>query len=208
MEKQSRLNGIDLIRDVSAFAVAILHSGDETNSINVGYWASELREFCGFVVPFFLVTSFYLLISKFASTGKSYPINLRIERLLIPYAIWSVIYLVVRSVKFLLVNEPEDFKKISDITSVVFFGAASVQLYFIPLLFTGTFLLILAERLVKLQVPIYQSLCIFLISLGGYQYLLSSDNYFKLGPNNAFDGLVNALYGYSGSQSTNWQTLP
>jgi peptidoglycan/LPS O-acetylase OafA/YrhL len=66
-------------------------------------------------------------------------------------------------------------------------------LYFIPLLFTGTFLLIFAERLVKLQVPIYQSLCVFLISLGGYQYLLSSDNYFKLGPNSAFDGLVSVL---------------
>jgi peptidoglycan/LPS O-acetylase OafA/YrhL len=193
MERQARLNGIDLIRGISAFAVAILHAGDETNSINVDYWATELREFCGFVVPFFLITSFYLLISKFASTGKSYPINLRIKRLLIPYTIWSVIYLVVRSVKFLIVNEPEDFKKIGDITSVIFFGAASVQLYFIPLLFTGTFLLIFAEKLVKLQVPLYHSLCVFIISLGGYQYLLSSNNYFKLGPNTAFDGLVSVL---------------
>jgi peptidoglycan/LPS O-acetylase OafA/YrhL len=193
MEKQARLNGIDLIRGISAFAVAILHAGDDTNSLTVDYWAAELRDFCGFVVPFFLITSFYLLIGRFANTGKSYPIGSRVKRLLIPYAIWSAIYLVVRSVKFLILNEPEDFKKISDVTSVVFFGAASVPLYFIPLLFTGTFLLIFAEKLIKWQTPIYQNICLFVVSVGIYQYLLSSNNYFKLGPNTAFDGLVSAF---------------
>lgn len=112
--------------------------------------------------------------------------------MLVPYAIWSAIYLIVRSVKFLLLNEPEDFKKISDVTSVIFFGAASVPLYFIPLLFTGTFLLVFAEKLIKRQTPIYQSICL-LVSVGIYQYSLTSNNYFKLGPNTAFDSLVSSF---------------
>jgi hypothetical protein len=192
-QKKSRLTGLDLARGMGAFAVAILHSGDETNSLAVDYWAVELRQFCAFVVPFFLIASFYLVINRFSLTGRSYSIQSRAQRLLIPYAFWTIVYLLVRSLKFLLLKEPDGFEKINDITSIIFFGAASVPLYFIPLLFIGSFLLIFSEYLIRRNTAFYQLFLLFLTSTIAYQFLVDSNNFFHLGPNVAFQGILSRI---------------
>jgi peptidoglycan/LPS O-acetylase OafA/YrhL len=189
-QKGLRLTGIDLFRGVGAFAVAILHSGDASNSFTIDEGAVALRQFCSFVVPFFLITSFYLVIHRFSVTGKSYSIQSRVQRLLLPYAFWSIVYLVVRSAKFLLLHEADGFEKISDIISVIFFGAASVPLYFIPLLFIGSLLLIVVEFLIKRKIPFYAIFLLFLGSTIGYQIIVDSNNYFQLGSNIAFEGVT------------------
>lgn len=185
-----RLTGVDLFRGIGSFAVAVLHSGDTTNSLTIDVESSALRQFCGFVVPFFLVTSFYIAINRFSLTGKSYSIRTRLQRLLVPYAFWTMVYLLVRSLKFLLLHESDSFDKTSDITSVIFFGAASVSLYFIPLLFIGSLLLILAEYLIEKETPFYQILILFIASIIAYQELIDSNNYSRLGPNVAFQEIM------------------
>lgn len=53
MEKTQRLVGIDLMKGIAAYSVAVLHAGDVTNSTSVGFWATQMQRFCSFAVPFF-----------------------------------------------------------------------------------------------------------------------------------------------------------
>ncbi|WP_319421880.1 hypothetical protein [Pleurocapsa sp. FMAR1] len=72
MNKASRFVGIDLCRGLAAFAVILLHSGDETWGIPITEQARQFRYLFYFAVPFFLAASFYF-------STKKLPLNLSIS---------------------------------------------------------------------------------------------------------------------------------
>ncbi|HEY9603277.1 MAG TPA: acyltransferase family protein [Allocoleopsis sp.] len=152
--KNHRLTRLDLCRGIAIYAVVVQNSGDETWA-EVGYWAAALRSFCSFAVPFFLATSFYLMVRKLYINKTKYSLISRMQRLLIPYIFWSALYLFLKSARFLLLNESDDLRKLFlDPISLIFIGGSSVQLYFLPLLLAGTLLMPLAAYLIK---KIFQS---------------------------------------------------
>ena len=53
MLKENRLAGIDLCRGLAAFAVILVHSGDETWGIPISNRAIQFRHLFYFAVPFF-----------------------------------------------------------------------------------------------------------------------------------------------------------
>lgn len=194
MKTNQRLLGIDLIKGFAAFAVAILHSGDVTNSKTVDFWATQLQRFCGFAVPFFLIASFFLLINRMYCTGKTYSFQNRFHRLFVPYIIWSLIYLFLRVFKFLVLKEAEGFERISDITSLIFFGSSGLPLYFLPLLMTGMLSLGFIQFLIKKRISPLAMLIAFLLSIFLENIIFVTGNAFQLGPNVAFRNLVSSVF--------------
>lgn len=153
MEKKQRLVGIDLFRGIAAYAVVILHS-DEGIPVQSATWSAILH-FSAFAVPFFLATSFYLTINKLSSGNKAYTWHSRLYRLLIPYGIWSLIYLGQKVIKYLIKHEPEKIQELfQDPLALIFLGQSAFHLYFIPLLLSGSVLVIGAKYLVRKRVKL------------------------------------------------------
>lgn len=193
MEKLQRLTGIDLIRGFAAYGVAILHSGDVTTAKSVSFWATQLQRFCGFAVPFFLIASFYLLINRIYVTGKSYSLKSRFQRLIIPYLVWSALYVLMRLGKLYFLKEQVNSEKITDITAIVFLGSGGIHLYFIPLLFTGALFLGVVEKLIKRNITLLPILFLFVLSSIADYLVFVTGNSFKLGSYVAFENLVNTI---------------
>jgi peptidoglycan/LPS O-acetylase OafA/YrhL len=141
-QDRDRLLGIELMRGVAVFAVVLSHSGDGTwGEMTTG--VEYLRELFSFHVPFFLAVSFYFLSQKLVSNqGSSYPpssLRRRCQRILIPYIVWSIIYVFIRCVFFVVDGDYNKLSKLlDDFSSLVFLGGASYHLYFLPLLLCGT----------------------------------------------------------------------
>jgi fucose 4-O-acetylase-like acetyltransferase len=145
MNKQ-RLIGLDLCRGIAAFAVIVVHSGDENWGLPVSPWADFFRLSFYFAVPYFLFTSFYFMVKK---PNIGYSIDFwksRLARLAIPYIAWCLIYLALRLVFFLKSNQPERIQQLlADPLATIFLGTASFHLYFLPLLIVGSFLLLFSN---------------------------------------------------------------
>lgn len=189
MENKQRLTGIDLFRGIAVYAVAILHSGNGLPVTTVG--AEILSHLSGFAVPFFLATSFYLAISKLYNYRSKYFLNTRLARLLIPYCIWSVVYLVYKGFKYWISNKPEQLDKVlQDPVSLIFLGGTGYHLYFIPLLLAGTLLVKVAEYLIRKQIKLKTLFILVAASVFAYEVLLLSGNSFHIGPKVAFEGLL------------------
>ncbi len=188
MNKTTRLSGIDLCRGLAAFAVILVHSGDETWGIPVDQQAIEFRYLFNFAVPFFLAASFYF------ATKKS-PLNIsrsfwqkKFRRIIVPYFIWSAFYLIAKSIIFLITRNTSSISQLlSDPLAIVFFGGASYHLYFLPLLVSGTLLLYLANYFTKQQKSIILLAIFSIFSLVIYQILLLSNN------NIGFPSLLNII---------------
>lgn len=195
MKKKQRLSGIDLCRGIAAYAVILVHSGDETWGVPVGEWTSEFRSLFYFAVPFFLATSFYLMTRKIDSKVLSWGFwNSRSQRILIPCAIWSVIYLIARSILFSVSHQSERLQKLfQDPLAIIFFGGASYHLYFLPLLFTGSFSILIAYYLVKQKVDLKVTIFLLVLSLVIYELNLDSGNAFQLSSYTAFQNFLNSV---------------
>lgn len=188
MPPKIRWVGLDLLRGVAIYAVIVLHS-DETIANNPWGWSSVL-EFSKFAVPFFLATAFYLNFQKIYSQSTSFPLGSRLLRLLIPYGIWSGIYLLYKVAKY---GVEGDFSRISQIFqdpfALIFTGGAAFHLYFLPLLMAGTILVGGLAPWTR-RIPIGLLGAFVLLSLGGYQWLLASGNEFNNGQGMAFSELL------------------
>ena len=58
MNETHRASGIDLCRGLAAFAVILVHSGDETWGVPISDRAIQFRHLLYFAVPFFSGASF------------------------------------------------------------------------------------------------------------------------------------------------------
>lgn len=189
MDKKQRLTGIDLLRGLAIYGVVILHS-DEGVLVKPTGW-TVISQFSSFAVPFFLATSFYLIINKISLSRSQFNWKSRLTRLLIPYGIWSLVYLGQKSIKYLLKHENDKLAHLfQDPVSIIFFGGSAFHLYFIPLLFSGTLLVKFAYPLLKKQFMLQVLILLFMSSTIIYEILLISGNSFQIGSSLAFQNLI------------------
>lgn len=124
MEKV-RNNTIDAAKLLGAFGVVMIHLAPSTPD-------AELisRIFSCFVVPFFLMIALYFFIEKVRGMEDLKIIQLRLDRILIPYAVWTIVYLMFRFIKYQVQHKPIAL----DLVPAIFYGGTGVQMYFLPLL--------------------------------------------------------------------------
>ena len=189
-----RLLGIDLCRGIAAYAVILVHSGDATWGLPISSAAENFRLLFYFAVPFFIATSFYFMVNrpKIDISGRFW--RSRIERIIIPYLAWTIIYLSLKLIIFPLSDRGGQIEAIfQDPWGIIFLGGASYHLYFLPLIFTGSFLVVVANYLNKKYISL-SCLCLLLgLSLISYQILIWSDNNFQLGANVAFVSILQLI---------------
>jgi peptidoglycan/LPS O-acetylase OafA/YrhL len=194
MSETSRAAGIDLCRGLAAFAVILVHSGDETWGVPISDRAIQFRYLFYFAVPFFLAVSFYF-------STKRTPLKIdrafwqkKIQRIVLPYLLWSLLYVVAKMAIAFFTRETAQIQQLlADPIAVVFLGAASYHLYFIPLLIAGTTLLYLANYLNQVKYSIFLLSFLATVSILLYQLLIVSKNDFNLGAYNAFAQLFPVL---------------
>jgi peptidoglycan/LPS O-acetylase OafA/YrhL len=164
MNTARRIDGIDLFRGIAAFAVVILHS-DEGIKVAPSGWPFLLN-FSAFAVPFFLATSFYLLIDKLSHSSKLIKWTDRFSRLLIPYAFWSAIYLGIKILQFILKKQPDKIKNLlENWPGLIFLGQSGFHLYFIPLLIAGILVVVMTESFIRSRPSLLLSTCLFVLCI-------------------------------------------
>ncbi|MBD1848391.1 acyltransferase [Cyanobacteria bacterium FACHB-63] len=193
MKESQRLTGVDVFRGLAMYAVIIVHVDEGVKVLPPG-WLS-ITNFASFCVPFFLATAFYFAINKLYTSQGRYPLKSRLFRLLIPYGVWSLLYLLYKAAKYMVAGEPNRlFQLLQDPLSLVFFGGASYHLYFLPLLAIGTLLIKFVEFLIEKKFSLQGVGLIALVSLLVYQVILSSGNGLKEPDNVAFEPLLAAIF--------------
>jgi hypothetical protein len=120
-----RSQSVDIFKTIAVFGVIAIHLSPSTSG---GERLSAF--FVAFVVPFFLIISLYYSFVKLKSLKSPCLGDFRFDRLLIPYCAWTIIYILLRLVKYQFAGKTFT----GDIFSIVFYGGAAVHLYFIPLL--------------------------------------------------------------------------
>lgn len=202
MNQKKRLLGIDLIRGIAAYAVILVHSGDETWGIPVDNLAISFRLLFYFAVPFFLAASFYFMVRK-PNIGFSLDFwKSRLERIIMPYLVWSGIYLILRLIVFYRSNEINRLNQlIQDPLSIVFFGGASYHLYFLPLLLVSSVLVLSTNYFSNKRFRVKILVLFIVLSVIANTLLINSGNGFELGPDIAFQQILDAI-------SLNVETYP
>lgn len=191
MNKTRRLVGVDLCRGLAAFAVILVHSGDESWGLPISDRAIQFRYLFYYAVPFFLAASFYF------ATKKS-PVKLDLifwqkkwQRVILPYLLWSLFYVISKTLVFTLNGNSNEVRELlADPIAIIFLGAASYHLYFIPLLLTGTVLLYLSNYFTERQSSTVLLTSLSLVAIAIYQLLMLSGNDFDLGAYLAFPKLL------------------
>jgi peptidoglycan/LPS O-acetylase OafA/YrhL len=186
--KNSRLIGIDLLRGVAAYAGVVIHTGKLMiySGFPTNEWTAALTEISRFAVPFFLATSFYFMTSKLYTTVSHFSCAIHLKskwyRLLVPYLCWNIIYLSLRLIKALGI--PDGLGKLfQDPVMLIFLGGSSIHLYFLPLLFLGSFLITVPEYLIRRQINIKAIAFLCVSSMAVYELIIVSGNDFQFGSN-------------------------
>ena len=192
MSKVTRLNGIDLCRGLAAFAVILVHSGDETWGLPITEAAIRFRYLFYFAVPFFLGVSFYFGTRKLPATLDRHFWQKKFKRIVLPYLLWSLFYVITKTALYSFTNEGENaWGLLADPVALIFLGAASYHLYFIPLLLVGFLLLYLANYLSQQNWFILAAFTVF--SLISYQLSVVHQNDFNLSNFTAFPELLQLI---------------
>ena len=194
MSKATRLVGIDLCRGLAAFAVILVHSGDETWGVPISNQAIQFRYLFYYAVPFFLAAFFYFSTRKLPISLDGNFWKKKLQRIVVPYLLWSSFYVICKTVIFILTNDTSQVKQLlSDPVAIIFLGAASYHLYFIPLLLAVIILLYLTNYLSNQQNSIIWLLILSINSIFIYQLLMISNNDFNLDCYTAFPQLLSLL---------------
>ncbi len=124
---KSRFDGFDYLRAVAIVAVVYIHGCDTNATMRYA------MKWMGFAVPCFFMMSAFLAQWTILHRERSYIdlIRSRLIRLTPPFYVWSAIYLAVRYLKSLKTGATID----SGLFGCLFWGDASYQLYFVPMLF-------------------------------------------------------------------------
>ena len=195
IENKQRLLGIDLCRGIAAFAVVVVHSGDETWGVPVSNEALHFRLFFYFAVPFFLATFFFFITRNLSKNIDLHFLWIKFQRILIPYCVWSILYIFFGTIFSFLANQPDKLNQLfQDPLSTIFFGGASYHLYFLPLLLSGTSLIFLLKHLLKYRFRIQIMVILSIISMIINRVIELSGNSFQLNPNTAFSSLLSLLH--------------
>lgn len=123
--KPSRNIAVDVIKLFAAFGVVMIHLAPSTPAAE-----TLSRCFLSFAVPFFVLSAMYFLLEKVRKNPFMTLQEMRFDRLMVPYASWTTIYMIMRYVKFRSMGKPMPLEGIN----AIFYGASAVHLYFLPLL--------------------------------------------------------------------------
>jgi fucose 4-O-acetylase-like acetyltransferase len=132
-----RLAGVDLMRGFGALGVICVHIGIVVNN-RISPAGAALQAWFDFVVAFFLVTALYFALrgEKAASAPWGPWLRQRFERLMVPYFIWSAIYLALHILKLCLGHQSGAVRSLfQDPLGLLLNGGTGLALYFLPLLF-------------------------------------------------------------------------
>jgi peptidoglycan/LPS O-acetylase OafA/YrhL len=186
-----KLVGLELCRGLSMYAVILIHSGDETWGLPINTSAIEFRLLFYFAVPFFLAVAFYLMTAKPENARSLGFWRSRVDRILIPYLCWSLFFWLSRLLVYTLGHQPEKLRQLlQDPLAVVFLGGSSYHLYFLPLLLTGTMLILLMPLLEWLNLGCYRLLVLLGLSFLASDWLENSGNAFQVETSLAFQSLA------------------
>lgn len=197
MRKQ-RLLGIELCRGIAAYAVIVVHSGDETWGVPIEASAIVFRLLFYFAVPFFLALSFYFLLRRAVQQGELERSNhfwrSRLQRLVLPYTVWTIIFFITRYLAFAADQDMDRLQSLTtDPLAIAFLGEASYHLYFLPLLLSGTALLLFLPILRQVNPSRHSLLLLSVASVILYSAIDLSSNGFLLGQGSAFQSVWNFL---------------
>ena len=123
MNDRQHITGFDFIRPIAAFSVVWIHGC--AGSI----WTRKLNPLNSYAVPVFIAISMFLFAWQIIGKGRRNfreMLVTRIQRLMIPFFLWTLIYLGIRLFKARFVHEPFE--------TFVFKGS-SYQLWYLPNLF-------------------------------------------------------------------------
>jgi fucose 4-O-acetylase-like acetyltransferase len=159
----------------------LIVDGQTTASAQLVQYALNFR------VPFFLITAFYFALAINPTTSLRAWWTKRASRLLVPYAAWSIIYLLARAAMLAATHQtPELHTLFQDPVGLVFInGGGSIALYFLPLVFTGLVLTQCLNKPLK-SAPSWALLLVLVLSAGCLHLLLQSNNAFNLASSEAF----------------------
>ena len=190
--RRPRLPGVDAARGLAAFGVVVIHAGLVVGGA-VTPAAGALSGFLSaWVVPFFLAAAFYFAAAATGAGRGARDVGFgrwlarTAGRLLVPYALWTVIYAGAKTAKLLLRHDPgRAWEPWRDPATLLLTGGGAVALYFLPLLFAG---LLVGRALGTLpgRLPLAALLGLAVAAMLGADAFARSGNGFNLVTGRAF----------------------
>jgi peptidoglycan/LPS O-acetylase OafA/YrhL len=166
--KSARNSAVDAVKLLAMFGVVIIHLAPSTPAAEL---MSQL--FSAFAVPFFLMISLYYFMGKLSGSGALSVSALRLDRLYIPYAVWTIIYLALRIFKYQVQHKSLEL----DFIPALFYGGSGVQMYFLPLLLLFQFLVLGVFLMLRNPSRRFAGL-VFFCSAATYGWIGMHENYF------------------------------
>ena len=161
--KKQFIPEIIVLRGLSAIAVVLMHS---INRYNNKYYLPEIEKLLLFATPIFLFISSFLLFYTYQGKSNisiSNFLKQRLQYIVLPYLIWSVIYSIIYHVKY-QDSLPSLYKIIENIVTGQF------HIYFILIVLQFYLLFILVVHL-KLCEKILNMHTLFILFLFNFAYL-------------------------------------
>jgi surface polysaccharide O-acyltransferase-like enzyme len=122
---KTRNHALDIAKILAAFGVVTLHVKYGTPAggvFNEVAWPT--------CVPFFYVASLVFFFKRLPIDSPTDVLSKQLSRVVVPYLVWTVIYLALLFGKAWLVHKPRSL----DMVGNFLYGESSVQLYFLPTL--------------------------------------------------------------------------
>lgn len=169
--KNQRINYLSLANVISAFAVVMMHANNAFWKFKPErFWltANIIESVMFFAVPiFFMISGATLIDYRERYSTKEY-FKKRIDKAVIPYLVWSVIFIIWRGVHDGAVNIPSSLEDIKELVmSVLNFTASNVYWFFGPLF--GIYLCIplfsSVQKELRLQVFRYLMIMTFFLNI-------------------------------------------
>lgn len=172
-----KIIGFDYLRSIAVFSVVWIHSCYTDNIMK------EFSLYCNYyAVPCFILMSIFLLGYKLEKK-KDNLIKKYLFRLLPQYVFWTIIYLIIKYIKYLFIDD-ETF----NITfSILFLGRSSIHLWFIPAIFIWYCFMFFYYKIENILVDFFFAILSFFV--GFYSF---SNEYFT----NSFISLFVLHTGY------------
>jgi peptidoglycan/LPS O-acetylase OafA/YrhL len=192
-----RLAGVDLMRGFGAFGVICVHIGivAHNHTSPAGF---ALQKWFDFVVAFFLITALFFALR--GEKAKPVPwgawLYQRFERLMIPYFIWSALYLALHVLKLHLGHQSDAIRSLfQDPVGLLLNGGTSLALYFLPLLFVS---LIVAHALRHFlaTAPVGLLVLILVMASAASSIMINTGNSYDLGTARGFEPALPGLNDY------------
>lgn len=189
-----RIHSFDFIKFFAIVGVIVIHSGmfwGNINGVDTSFLGFILNTLSRFAVPFFFITAGFMFSLKTEDYGVLKYYKKYIKLILIPYIVWSVIYLVDGA----FLSGTGGLDRVVDVLSVgdfLYYGKKiSEPLWFLPGLFISITITALAIRYKFIKVAVIIALVLNIVGLFG-----QGQNYVLFFPVNIFtrDSLFFGLF--------------